>query len=111
MDITRTLTIPGYGFRVTLYEASLYELEELNKTLDSDDLALFPAKLLSFIKEWDCKDRSNQSIPLTPDGLRMLPQSVLGLIIKSIREPFTDDDLKNVSGSPLTSQPEPQVKQ
>ena len=93
----RTVTIPGYNWKVEIYEASLYELERL-KQLVSDDDALAKA-VMTFIKSWDCADKDGARLDITPDNLKKIPQSALAFVLNSLSEPFKDDDLKNaISG-------------
>lgn len=105
---TRKITVPNYGWTVEVLEASLYELDEL-KSFASDEKA-FPEKLMSFIKSWDCKDKQGNELPVTVEGLRKLPQSAAWFIIKSVREPFQEDGIKNVSEPSPTSVPVPEAK-
>ena len=92
----RTVTIPGYNWKLELYEASLAELDELKQVL-KDDAALSKA-VIPFIKSWECTDKAGNLLEVTPDNLKKLPQSALTFILSAIAEPFKDDDLKNASG-------------
>lgn len=90
---SRVITVPGYGWHVRIKEASLYDVEELQKLLTNE--TAFTEKIMSFVLGWDCPDPQNKPLPLTVEGLKRLPQSAVRFIINSLREPFGDDDLKN----------------
>jgi len=90
----RVFTIPDYGWKVELYEASLAELDELVKSQAASEEA-FSINIMSFIKNWNCVDKAGQPLPVEVASLRKIPQSALINIIGAIRQPFKDDDPKN----------------
>lgn len=99
----RVIIVPGYGWHVTIKEASLYDIEELQKLLTNE--TAFTEKIMSFVLDWDCPDSQNKPLPLTVEGLKRLPQSAIRYIIGCLREPFQDDDLKNASEQSHISEP------
>jgi hypothetical protein len=99
----RTVTVSNYDWKVEIFEASLAELDDLKASTGND--TEFAAKILSFIKAWNCTDKEGQLLELKVESLRKLPQSVLRFIITSIAEPFKDDELKNaLKLSPTSAQ-------
>ena len=99
--LTREIKIPDYNWTVKVYDPSLGELDTLEKAYKSGDVQKVGEAWVPLLAGWDCTDRSESKLLVSPTTVASLPAIVLRQMMKSLQDTIfkKDDDSKNTSAS------------
>lgn len=84
---TTTIEIVDYeGWRATLYDPTLGDMETINDSVNAGDWASVITGLVGVVKDWTFVDREGQPVPITEDGIRQLPMPVILQLQREVNE-------------------------
>ena len=95
---TKTVDIDGYdGWNVTIRDLTVRQVRELD---GQTDITTLVQVLLPSIVSWTCTDPDGAALPVSEDGISMLPMKVATHIFGAIYAHINDDMIpKETSGS------------